>query len=234
MNSRLDHPGIRNRGRAAGGATPGLWRVVIAGTAAALLGGLAWIAVAFAAQAKVSALAWGVGALVGFAMARASPTRGPRIGILAVLISTAGLVFGTTVIAVKVMPAIPALPPAPVPSTTTIRADSALMIQVTAWYLRENRAFPPEVQARVDSLGEVTGYYPQDLWNDMMAAGAEYAANADSAERAKIAEAYVAAQTPDPEAARPRWQHVFYSDLLWSALALVTAWMIASGKQPIC
>jgi hypothetical protein len=67
------------------------------------------------------------------------------MGLLAVLLATVGLVLGTTVIAVKLMPATPA--PAPIPLSARIQADSEFMAQVTAWDLKQRKTFLPASEA---------------------------------------------------------------------------------------
>ncbi len=66
----------------------------IAGLIAAIIGALAWAAIVYAARIEIGYLAWGIGGLVGFAVAWATRGGGAAAAVLAVLLTVASIAGG--------------------------------------------------------------------------------------------------------------------------------------------
>lgn len=69
-------------------------RGVLGGVLAGALGAAVWAAVAYFANFEIGYLAWGIGGLVGLAVAALGKAPGPAAGVLAVAISVLSIVAG--------------------------------------------------------------------------------------------------------------------------------------------
>lgn len=65
-----------------------------AGLLAGLLGAAAWAAIAYFGNIEIGYLAWGIGGLVGFAVARGAGQQGPMLGAIAVVITVLSICGG--------------------------------------------------------------------------------------------------------------------------------------------
>jgi hypothetical protein len=205
-------------------AEEGVVPALIAGAVAALLGGAIWAVIVLVAHLEVGYVAWGVGALVGFAMSRATPARGQALGVLAALLAAAGLAAGKTlIITVGTKPAL----------VEEIQADQEWMSQIALQNMRETDGFPTEIQQQLDGLS-FTDTLPDALWEEMLAAGSEHAAQMSAAERERVAIEYA-----DLLVGAVGFVELFRAqlspwDLLWFGLAIVTAWklMVTGAGRP--
>lgn len=66
----------------------------VAGSIAAIVGALVWAGIVFSARVEIGYLAWGIGGLVGFAVAWASRGGGAAAAILSVLLTVASIAGG--------------------------------------------------------------------------------------------------------------------------------------------
>jgi len=198
-------------------------RAIVAGTVATLIGGGLWALVVIATKYELGWIAWGVGALVGLVMARATPARGPSIAMVGAAIAAVGLLMGKAVIATYTINA--------QAIAREITADSSLTVQAAAWHLASEVGWPQEVQVRLDSLGE-NDTLPDALWADMRSASAVHAAAWTPEESVSVASAYAHAVLGEVGAlARLRMQFGPW-DLLWFGLAVVTAFRMLRGGSP--
>ena len=195
-------------------------RAVIAGAVAALVGGGLWALVVIGTRYEVGWLAWGVGALVGVVMSRATPARGQTVALLGAVIAGIGLLSGKALIAAYTVSARSV--------TQEIVSDSTLVLQAASWHLDTEIGWPEGIQAQLDALGG-DDTLSDALWQEMMAASAAHAGAWTSADSSAIAAAYADAilvrlGTLD----RLRMQFGLW-DLLWFGLAVVTAFRILRG-----
>ena len=195
-------------------ADDGTRRAILKGAAAAILGGAAWALIVGLTNTEVGWVAWGVGGLIGFQMARATDRRGTRMASIAAGLAVAGLLVGKLLILQYVTT--PAF-------TAELRADSTGAAGAAAHALRADSAFPAALQARLDAL-PLGDTLPDALWSDMVAAGAEHLARLPADERDSYSTAYV--DLVRSSIGLPQmflWQFTAW-DLLWFGLAVTTAW----------
>lgn len=213
-------------GRSGGSGTSeddALPRAVIAGAVAALVGGGLWAVVVIATRYELGWIAWGVGALVGLVMSRATPARGRTVAILGAGIAALGLLGGKAIIATYSINARS--------FAQEITSDSSLVLQAASWHLDSEVGWPDGIQARLDSMG-TDDTLSDALWKEMLDASAAHASSWTSEDSAAIAAAYAGAimgrlGTLD----RLRMQFGPW-DLLWFGLAVVTAFRILSATPP--
>jgi hypothetical protein len=194
---------------------------LIGGLVASLIGGAIWAGIVIVATLEIGWAAWGVGALVGLAMARLTPTRGHAIATLAALIAAIGLVAGKALIVAFGTPSA---------ITKDIKADSAWMAQATLHELRTKSALPGPIQQKLDALS-FSDTLPDALWAEMLTAGATHAATLGEPDRDRIAAAYASVLIE-----RMGFMGLLQSqsgpwDLLWFGLAITTAWRMMARKR---
>lgn len=199
-----------------------LFGAIAAGVVAAFLGGGLWAAIVVVTHYEVGWVAWGVGALVGIAMARMTSARGRHVAMLGALLAGLGLVTGKLLIVT--FAARPGI-------AREIVNDPALLTQAALFELRETRALPESVQTRLDALAS-TDTLPDDLWAAMEAAGAEHAASASTADRERMARGFASMVTASVGTSGLLRAQLSPWDLLWLFLALTTAWRLLSGAEP--
>lgn len=194
-------------------------RALIAGALAALVGGAVWALLVLVAHIEVGWIAWGIGLLVGLAMGRLTPVRGQTVAILAALLAALGLVAGKgLIVAVGARPGL----------AEAIMEDSSLMAQATTHELRTQDAMPLEIQGKLDALPD-GDTLPDDLWGEMVAAGAAHAATLDDAERERIATQFADMFMGQMGFFQMLKGQMGPWDLLWFGLAIVTAFKMMSA-----
>ncbi len=196
-------------------------RTIMNGAAAAILGGGAWALVVAITNYELGYVAWGVGGLVGYAMSRATETRGRSMALVAAGLAAVGLLVGKAFIVHRViMPAI----------ADDIQSDSLGPARAAAWHLREAGAFPAALQARLDALAP-EDTLPDALWEEMVAAGSAHVATLAPAQRDSFASAWASAVGSTYSFLQVlRWQFSGW-DLLWFGLAVSTAWRMLAAPM---
>jgi hypothetical protein len=189
---------------------------VLVGAGVGLLGGVAWAAIVALTDYEIGYVAWGIGALIGYAMARTTPQRSTELAVIAAVIALTSLLVGKVLIQHFVTG--PAF-------RQSLRDSPEAVGAAAAWGLREEHAFPPPLQARLDSLSEADTL-SDSLWEQMVAAGHEHARTLPDTERAQLAEHYAATVGANVGP----WQQLRWGfspwDLLWFGLAISTAWRL--------
>ncbi len=193
-----------------------IYPAVIAGAISAIVGGVAWAAIVALAHVELGWLAWGIGFLVGLAMARMTTARGPGPGALAAVLAAAGLLIGKGLIVAFVTQ--PSL-------ARDIQADETWMAEAAAYELQTSRQLPADVHERLDALA-YEDTIPDSLWQDILAAGAAYADSVGPAERQRIASQYAALLLSNADPLAVFLGQMTVWDFLWFALAIITAWKI--------
>ncbi len=193
---------------------------VIAGAVAAVVGGAVWAAIVKFANLEVGWVAWGVGLLVGVAMAAVTPQRGRAMAMLAALLAAGGLVAGKTMI-IKFATE-PAL-------AEEIAADEEWLAEAAAHELYAIDALPEDVRARYDALAD-DDTIPDALWADMLAAGAAHLEAAEPEDRDSIAEGYASYLLSGIDFMTLLQMQMSLWDLLWFGLAISTAWKIMARE----
>jgi hypothetical protein len=193
---------------------------IVAGAVAAVVGGAVWAAIVAFANLEVGWVAWGIGLLVGVAMAAVTQTRGRGMAMLAAGLAAVGLVAGKSMIVMFATE--PAL-------AQEIEADGEWLAEAAAFELNASEALPADVQQRYDALAE-DDTLPDALWEDMLHAGESYIASADTDERDRIAANYASYLLSGTDFATLLRLQISLWDLLWFGLAITTAWKIMAGK----
>lgn len=196
-------------------------RAVVAGLLAAVVGGAAWALIVLVTGYEVGYVAWGVGLLVGFAMARTTGIRSKRLGMVAATLAVLGLLVGKyLIIEVSLGSGL----------ASEVQKDPQLMMQAALYQLETTSSLPESVQSGLDGLAE-EDTLPDDLWAEMMAAAAIHLDSLDDAGREALAEDFSIAVAGGLTAA-DKWSSAFSGfDLLWFFLAVSTAWGMMRGKH---
>ncbi|MDH3496774.1 MAG: hypothetical protein OER21_08435 [Gemmatimonadota bacterium] len=195
-------------------------RALFAGLAAAIAGGALWAAIVLLTKYEVGYVAWAVGGLVGFVMARATAARGPTPALLAAVIATLGLLAGKAVIA--------SVTTSPRAVAREVQRDDELMLQAAMFDLHSTETWPEPVQARLDELA-TDDTLPDALWLDMQTAAATHASNAGPDGRQRIATAYAGRMLSGTTSFELFRAQFGLWDVLWFGLAVVTAWRLLRG-----
>lgn len=199
-----------------------LIRPILFGGVAALVGGAIWAGIVALTNFEVGWVAWGIGGLVGFAMRKATLLRNALVAGIAAGLAILGLLAGKVMIQVFVTR--PAFEKA-------LREDDNAVASVLAWNMREEKQFSPELQAKLDALGE-NDTLPDTLWEEMTAAANVEAEGLTEEERNDMKEHYVSSVLADVGP----WQQLGWGfslyDLLWFALAVSTAWRMMREGDP--
>jgi hypothetical protein len=193
---------------------------IITGAVAAVVGGAVWAAIVAFANLEVGWVAWGIGLLVGIAMAAVTQTRGRGMAMLAAGLAAVGLVAGKSMIVMFATE--PAL-------ADEIEADGEWLMQAAAFELQASEALPADVQQQYDALAE-DDTLPDALWEDMLKAGESYLASVDTQERDRIAADYASYLLSGIDFGTRFSLQLSLWDLLWFGLAITTAWKIMAGK----
>jgi len=196
-------------------------RALIGGLVAALVGGAAWAAIVVATKYEVGFVAWAVGGLVGFAMSRATPSRGQALGTLAALLAGLGLVVGKVLIVTVGTQR---------QAVLEVEADPELLAQAGLHDLRLTDAMPDQLEERLDALG-FNDTIPDALWGDMMAAGTDHATGSGPDEQRRVAAQYAEFLLSNVGLFERLRSQLSPWDLLWFGLAVTTAWRFMRGRD---
>jgi hypothetical protein len=195
----------------------------LAGGAAGILGGAIWAGIVALADLEVGYVAWGIGGLVGWAMRKTTLERSTRMAAIAAGLAVLGLLCGKVFIQYYVTR--PAFEQA-------IREDKDAVTSAFAVKLREEHAFPADLQTQVDALAE------QDTVSDALGASMQVAAKARADEVTPEERDAVVGHYVEYVSARVGpWQQLVWGfslyDVLWLALAVSTAWsMLKKQDEP--
>lgn len=196
---------------------------IFAGVLAALVGGVVWYLIVRFTGYEVGWVAWGVGFVVGAAMARATPARSKQLAVQAGLVAAAGLIIGKLLI-VQWM-AGPGL-------ADELQKDSETLRQVVFWNMYENDQFPEDLAAQIVAL-------PEDQpWPDSVQARVDKVLDARLAtmsdeDRAEAATQLAGVLAADIGVFQGLVMSLSLYDVLWFFLAVGTAWkLLLPGPEP--
>lgn len=195
---------------------------IAAGLVAAVIGGAIWAAIAIFGDVEVGWVAWGIGALVGGAMALTTPVRSRRLAVVAAALALVGLAGGKAA----------TFAGSAGPVAEQMMADEAYMQAITAWQMYGEGTLPPALQATVKEL-EVRGDTLTDAaWAQMLAAADAELATMSEDEKRFLARASAAAAIEGMGLVAGVSSQLGAFDLLWVALALFTAFRIMDAPKP--
>jgi len=194
---------------------------LLAGILGAVAGGAVWAALVVIAHLEAGIVAWGIGIVVGLAMAAVTPSRGQAMAVLAALIAAVGLVAGKAmIVAFATQPALAA----------EIEADNEWLAEAAVFDLQSSGALPDEIQQSLEALA-FDDTIPDALWVDMLNAGSEHAEAVGSEGRAELAGQYASFLLAGTDFLTLLGAQMGLWDLLWFGLAISTAWRIMAGKR---
>jgi len=191
---------------------------VMAGLIAAIAGGAIWAVIVVFTGYEVGWVAWGVGGLVGFAMAKATPTRSRALGLRAAVLAAAGLLIGKWLI-IEIG--------ARTNFAAEVMNDQELMRQAVFLDLYEGDQLPPDLVAAVESLGE-DEMAPDSIVVQLEAIVDEQMAGMSEDEMLASAERFVAFAVGDLGFVDRLYATMSGWDLLWFFLAIGTAWKLTT------
>jgi hypothetical protein len=199
-----------------------LFGAIAAGGVAAFLGGGLWAVIVMVTHFEVGWVAWGVGALVGVAMSRATPARGRHVATLGALMAGLGLLTGKLLIIT--LAARPGM-------ASEILKDPDLMTRAALYDLQASASLDDGIQAQLDALTPADTV-SDALWVSMQTAGADRLEGASTPERERMADQYAGMILSSIGTTGMLRAQLTAWDLLWFFLALTTAWRMLSGAEP--
>jgi hypothetical protein len=186
---------------------------VAAGVAAAVAAGLIWAAIAIFANLEIGWAAWGVGALVGAAMSRATLNRSRALGTTAALLAGGGLLLGKLFILYGSVGSM----------AEEIAGNQEYLQSSLAWEMYEARELDAATLDSVDARIASGDTLSDALWDRMMGQAA-------TRYDAMTPEQRTAAATSTAKASLARLgvvgaitSQLGLYDLLWFGLAIATA-----------
>jgi hypothetical protein len=193
-----------------------LLRPTLAGAIAGLAGGIVWAAIVGLANAEIGWIAWGIGALIGWAMCRVTPVRSTRLAAMAATLALMSLLLGKVLIQQFVIgPGV----------EREILEDERVHAKASGWQLYRDKAFPAAIQGRIDAIAE-SDTMSDALWEEAMAVADSHSAALSEEARTKLLTDYTAAILAD----FGPWQQLLaqftFWDVLWFGLAITTAWKL--------
>ena len=203
-------------------ASPVLAGVLVGIPAAAL-----WALIAYVTHYEIGWVAWGVGAVVGVAVAKSAHEPRASLGATAAALAVASLILG------KVMILEFALPPILRSEFLKDREATAAMFLMD---MGINRSFSPELQASLEQLGggrqgAVSPAQQADLQGRMAAEAMARAAAATPAERERVVAASSAGILAEMGFFGALGKLFDLWDVVWIGLAISSAWKIAQGAS---
>ena len=214
---------------------------IVAGVIAGAIGAAVWAAIAYYAEVEIGYIAWGIGILVGVAVA-ATGQNSALAGVAAVVITVLSLVAGkyaAVELAVQDLQAEMEGMTAEWSDPDADVDDEALQSFLANQIAEQREAAGEEIQwpEVSDDEESVAASYPPDIWKE---AGGELSSKSDE-EKAQLREQYVAnakqlAEMLGQAIANSVREEGFFAsfgtlDFVFFGLAIVTAWGIASREE---
>lgn len=192
-----------------------------AGLVAALAGGVAWAAIVLLTDYEIGWVAWGIGALVGWAMARVTVNRSRSLALTAAALALMGLVAGKGLVTVGSQGAI----------ADELTANQEFLASAVAWQMYHAGELEPGTMAAIQATEQAGDTLSDALWADMTAQAANRVATLPEADRRALAEQAAAgfiSQLGIVDGVRAQLSGF---DLLWLFLALGTAFQMMDARK---
>lgn len=193
---------------------------IVLGFLAAVAAAAAWAAVAIFTHYEIGWLAWGVGALVGAACLVGAKVASTQLGVVAVAIAIFSLLIAKLMIFQWAAPA---------ELRNEVLNNPAMMQQAAQLHLMATGGYPPELLKEAEEMPEDSPQWPE-LQTKFEAVATEKLAAMTQEEKqaaAQVMTDLVLAQVSATERVQAMLSPM---DALWSILAIVSAWGIASGR----
>jgi len=195
---------------------------LLAGLITGILLAVVWVLVVVVTHNGVGLAAWGVGGLIGIAVAKSARPPSVSTGTLAAVLTVG------TVLLVKVLVLVFALRPM---VQDEIMRDPEAITTMFMVDMTQRRAFSPELQASLDSAETRPhdGAPPAERFElsvRMLQEARTRAAAAAPVERKRV----VRANADDLLMRMGFWPLVGWWDILWLGFGVATAWKLGTGK----
>lgn len=195
---------------------------VLAGILVGLPAAFLWALVAYVTHYEIGWVAWGVGALIGLAVAKSAHEPSASLGTTAAALAVASLILG------KVLILEFALPPILRSEFLKDREATATMFLID---MGINRSFSPELQAALDGIHDredpVSSEQRENLQGRMAAEAMARAAAATPAERERVVRVNSEGILAGMGFLGALGKLFDMWDVVWIGLAISSAWKIA-------
>jgi len=192
---------------------------LIGGALAALVGAGIWTAVTALTDIEFGWIAWGIGGLVGFVMAKLTPARSVTLGVYAAVLAALGLAIGK-VATVRMM--------IPVYGSQMVLSDDEVLAQAFVVDMRQNERYSSEVSVQLAALS-ASDSVPATLLTKMMDEAQLRMDEASDAEKERVAKGFADRILADFGVAEQFGASLSLFDLLWFGLAVATAFKLMRG-----
>jgi hypothetical protein len=186
---------------------------VVAGLIAALVGGAIWAAIFIFAHLEIGWAAWGVGVLVGIAMAGVTTNRGKGMQLTAAALAAIGLISGKAFIHLGGEGAV----------AKEIWETPEYLEGAIAWQMYDSREFKPAMLERLDTWRASGDTLSDALWLEMRKEAATKIAGMTPEQKEIAARTQVRATLDSMGLVGGIRSQLGLWDLLWFGLALATA-----------
>lgn len=197
---------------------------VLAGVLVGIPAAALWALIAYVTHYEIGWVAWGVGALIGLAVAKSAHEPSASLGATAAALAVGALILG------KVLILEFALPPILRNEILKDREATASMFLVD---MGINRSFSPEVQAELEQIRErddtLSSDAQDELQGRMQAEASARAAAATKAERERLVRVHSAGILSSLGFFTTLKELFSLWDVIWIGLAISSAFKIAQG-----
>lgn len=192
-----------------------------AGLVAAIVGGLVWAGIVLFANYEIGWVAWGIGVLVGLAMARTTRARSRSLALAAGALALVGLIAGKGFVVVG--------------STGSV-ADELLstpeyMAGAMAWDMYSAGELEVETMEAIRATQEAGDTLSDAVWEEMLAQADARLAIMTPVDRQAFADGVAAGMVNQMGLMGGIRSQLSGFDLLWLFLAVGTAFQMMNGKQ---
>ncbi len=192
---------------------------LIGGALAALVGAGLWAAVTALTDIEFGFIAWGIGVLVGFVMAKLTPARSVKLGVYAAVLAALGLAIGK-VATVRMM--------IPVYGRDMVLSSDGMLVQAFVVDMRRHERYSSEVSVQLAALS-TSDSLPDALQMKMVDEAQLRMAEATDAEKERVAKGFADRILADLDVADQFTASLSLFDLLWFGLAIATAFKLMRG-----
>jgi hypothetical protein len=186
---------------------------IAAGIGAAVAGGLIWAAIAIFGNLEIGWAAWGVGALVGAAMARVTVNRSRGLGTTAAMLAAGGLLLGKLFIFYGSVG----------PMAEELAGNQEYLEGALAWEMYAARELDAVTLDSVDAIAESGDTLSDALWATMKSQAATRLSAMSPEERSAAAASTAKASFARVGMLGGITSQLGLFDLLWFGLAIATA-----------
>jgi short subunit fatty acids transporter len=192
-----------------------------AGLTAALIGGAVWAGLVIVTNMEIGFVAWGLGLLVGFAMAKATSSRTLQLARAAAAFAVLGLLVGKVFIFVGGSYTL----------ASRIAENDDALAGVVAWQMYEDRELDDVTLADIDAVEAAGDTLSDALWLSMTAQAATRVQSLSNAERKEVAARVASNYFGNASVVDGVVGQLSLFDVLWLILAVGTAYrMLAPPK----